>query len=152
VSLSRLFVLRMLMYLGRLNKLLGSVVISQGGVVPHIMNEVSTPQLKCTWTSITCPSPSSCRTRPRKGRKRVRKCRFWILIFFLPLLYDLYYCCYNIIFSIPSWSGYARLSGVIPRITLYEHRSYCLEGCFSIVCIFAPFGMRDFSVNRYNHR
>jgi hypothetical protein len=29
--------------------------------------------------------------------------------------------CYNIIFSIPSWSGLGRLSRVIPRITLYEH-------------------------------
>ena len=137
----------MLMNMGRLNKLLGDVVISQGGVVPHIQTEVSNPQLKCTWTSITYSFPSSCRTRPRKGRKRVRKCRFWILLCFLPLLYDLYYCCYNIIFSIPSWSGHGRLCRVYSSdYTLRAHRSYCSEGCFSIVCIFVPFVLKDFSV------
>ena len=36
----------MLKELGRLNKLLGDVVISQGGVVPHINPEVCDLQLK----------------------------------------------------------------------------------------------------------
>lgn len=38
----------------RLNKLLGDVVISQGGVVPHINAEVSSPQLKRIGAPITC--------------------------------------------------------------------------------------------------
>jgi len=42
------------MYMGRLNKLLGDVVISQGGVVPHINPEVSIPQLNSNCASITC--------------------------------------------------------------------------------------------------
>ena len=44
---------QILMYMFRLNKLLGDVVISQGGVVPHINAEVSIPQLNSNRVSIT---------------------------------------------------------------------------------------------------
>ena len=48
------FTLQVLKGLGRLNKLLGDVVISQGGVVPHINPEVRSSQLKRRWALLTC--------------------------------------------------------------------------------------------------
>jgi hypothetical protein len=80
----------------RLNKLLGDVVISQGGVVPHINPEVCFriyAQL-----GITNLSFSFFLAKLRRARRRVRKYRHSILNFCL-LLYVLYYSVVITLFS-----------------------------------------------------
>jgi hypothetical protein len=83
---SVLFVLK---DLERLNKLLGDVVISQGGVVPHI-----NPEVCCTVDVqvdvINLLLFSFFLASLRRARRRVRKYRRLILNF-CPLLYVLYY-------------------------------------------------------------
>jgi C-terminus of histone H2A len=73
----------------RLNKLLGDVVISQGGVVPHINPEVCF-RVYAQLGVINLWSFSSFQAKPRRARRRVRKYRYSILNF-CPLLYVLYY-------------------------------------------------------------
>ena len=73
----------------RLNKLLGDVVISQGGVVPHINPEVCST-VDAQLYVINLWLSSFFRANLRRARRRVRKYRHLILDF-LPLLYLLYY-------------------------------------------------------------
>ena len=87
--------------LERLNKLLGDVVISQGGVVPHINPEVcfgAHAQLGIinSWLF------SFFLAKPRRARRRVRKYRYSILNF-CPLLYVLYYLVVITLFLDSGW-------------------------------------------------
>ena len=73
----------------RLNKLLGDVVISQGGVVPHINPEVCF-RVYAQLDIINLWLFSFFLAKPRRARRRVRKYRHDSLNF-CPLLYVLYY-------------------------------------------------------------
>jgi hypothetical protein len=64
----------------RLNKLLGDVVISQGGVVPHINPEVCF-RVYAQLGIINLWSFSFFLAKPRRARRRVRKYRHPILNF-----------------------------------------------------------------------
>lgn len=81
----------------RLNKLLGDVVISQGGVVPHINPEVCF-RIYTQLGIINLLSFSFFLAKPRRARRRVRKYRHSILNF-CPLLYGLYYLVVITLFS-----------------------------------------------------
>ena len=67
----------------RLNKLLGDVVISQGGVVPFINPEVS-HHIVNELDHLLTDSCSSCPAKRKRARRRVRKSRYRV---FVSLLY-----------------------------------------------------------------
>jgi C-terminus of histone H2A len=73
----------------RLNKLLGDVVISQGGVVPHINPEVCST-IDAQLDVINLWLFSFFLASLQRARRRVKKYRHLILNF-CPLLYVLYY-------------------------------------------------------------
>lgn len=64
MSLANLVIFLVLNYLERLNKLLGDVVISQGGVVPHINPEVCAPQIMHELALLTCCNSASPQQNP----------------------------------------------------------------------------------------
>lgn len=82
------------MTLNRLNKLLGDVVISQGGVVPFINPEVShcaVGEIGDILTGFPC---SSCPAKHKKARRRVRRFRHLIPVSLLYYYtYRLSYFC-----------------------------------------------------------
>ena len=83
----------------RLNKLLGDVVISQGGVVPHIDAAVSV-FLDCDSDAILIVTYSSCPARHRRARRSRRRSRS----FFLWLLYYLCIISHSIILLVLLYS------------------------------------------------
>ena len=102
--------------MGRLNKLLGDVVISQGGVVPHINPEVSISQLK-NWALITCSFLAVAKQDSEREERESGSVDSDSLFFF-PYCMICTIGCYNIISLASVWSGHGRFKGwVTPRIT-----------------------------------
>jgi hypothetical protein len=102
------------MYMGRLNRLLGDVVISQGGVVPHINPEVSISQLKSNRASITCLFLAAAKQDSEREERESGSVNSGFFCSFFPYCMICIIGCYKIIFLD---SVLVFQSGVVSRIT-----------------------------------